>query len=312
MGKTAILFAGQGTQYVGMGQDLCEQFPQAQEVYNKANDVLGFDLKKLSFNGPKEELDQTINTQPAVYTYNMAVYAALGSPKVDFVAGHSLGEVCAVTASGAVTLDDGFDIIKNRANFMAETAQKSNGSMIAVVGLEPAKIQEIISNFDDLYLSNFNNQLQTTVSGPLDQLEKAKDPLKKEARMVVDLAVSGAFHSPFMQEAAADFKAYLDDVQVSNAAMLIIANVDAQVKTGSEEIKNALAKQVEAPVQFVKMLEFLDDQGVDTFIEIGPAKVLANLIKRPYPQAKIFTTEKIDLIKNTLFELRASNFETIG
>ena len=298
MGKTlltAMLFAGQGPQFVGMGQDLYNSSEEAKQVFNKANEVLGFDIIKLCFEGPKEDLDQTINTQPAVFTYNMAVYYAVGQPKPDFFAGHSLGEVCAVVASGSISLETGFKMIQKRAQFMQHTAEKNNGSMIAPIGLTADDIAKAIDNIDDTYIANYNSEAQTTVSGTQTALQTASSVLTEAgAKKVVNLAVSGAFHSPFMQEAADNFAKYLDEIYFKDADVPVIANVDAQPKQSSEEIKLALSKQISAPVQFVKMLEFLNNHNVDTYAEIGPGKVLSNLVKRAYPEANIFTADNLD------------------
>jgi len=303
MTKTAILFAGQGAQYAGMGKDLYETYSEARLVFDKATDVLQLDIKKLCFEGPKEELDKTINTQPATFTFNMAVYAVLGNPAADFLAGHSLGEVCAVVASGALSLEQGLKAVKQRALLMEDQAHNNKDGMIAVIGLPPQRIGELLKPLEHVYLSNFNSPMQTTVSGSIEELQKAKALLKDEARMVADLAVGGAFHSPYMKEAAQNFGDYLQDIDFKDAKCPVIANADAEPKQGSNELKEALAKQIQAPVQFVKTLNFLDKQGVDTFIEIGPGKVLTNLIKRTLPKALTFSTETIDSLKATLNNL---------
>lgn len=301
MGKSALLFAGQGRQYVGMGKELYDNFEKARSAFDIADQVLNNNIKKICFEGPKEELDQTINTQPAVFTFNMAVYNTLSSKlKPDFIGGHSLGEVCAAVACQSLSLEQGLAIVQMRAKLMQKAASQINGSMIAVIGLGSEEIAFLIKDIEGLYMSNFNSPQQTTISGPKDELEKAKDILKNKARTVVDLAVSGAFHSPYMQEAADEYSKYLSNIDFSDAQTSLIANFDANPKSWGSEIKNALVKQIASPVQFVKMLEHLSKQGVDTFIEIGPGKTLANLIKRTVPQSTTYTTDTIENMESFL------------
>ncbi len=303
MDKSALLFAGQGSQFVGMGKSLYESYSEAKEIFDYANIALDKDIRSMCFEGPKEELDQTLNTQQAIFTYNLAVFNTLKKPKTDFIAGHSLGEVCAAVAAGSISIENGFKVIKKRAELMHEATQKIDGSMIAVIGVKAERIKELLAKIDEAHISNFNSALQTTVSGPKKALQEAKEILSEEAKMVVDLAVSGAFHSPFMQEASDGFDKYLDTIEFKDAKTSLVANVDAKPKLKGNEIKKALAKQISSPVRFIQTLEFMNGHGIENYIEVGPAKTLANLVKRTYRQANVYTTETIDSIQTTLNNL---------
>ncbi len=304
MDKRAILFAGQGAQFVGMGKDLYKSSNEAKEVFDLANEILEVDIKELCFRGPKQDLDKTLHTQPSIFTYNMAVYAALQKPAADFIAGHSLGEVCAAVAVDSLSLERGFKVIKERAALMQKAVEENDGSMIAVIGLEADKIAKLLEPLDGVYLSNFNSATQTTVSGPKDLLTEAKQLLEEEAKMVVVLAVSGAFHSPYMQEAANGFAEYLNNIDFKDSKTPLVANVDAKPKTKGADIREALSQQISSPVQFSQTLELMHKGKVNTFVEVGPAKTLTNFVKRAYRQSDVYTTEAIDSVRTTFNNLK--------
>lgn len=300
MSRTALLFAGQGSQYVGMGKEIHSSYEKTKIVFDKASDITNVDIKQLCFDGPEEKLNQTINTQICVFTYNMAVFSIIKDVKADFVAGHSLGEVCAAVASDTLEFEEGLRLVNKRAQFMQKAAESKDGSMIAVIGLRAEEISQILKTTKGVYLSNFNSPMQTTVSGSQGGLEKAKQLLDGKAKRVIDLPVSGAFHSPYMEIAAKSFSEHLNNVRFNNTTVPLIANFDARIKKNSKEIQEALSKQISAPVRFVEMLNLLKEKDVTKFIEIGPGKVLTNLTKRTLKDIDNFSTESVDSIETTL------------
>jgi len=190
---------------------------------------------------------------------------------------------------------------------MQKVAEENDGSMIAVIGLEADKIAKLLEPLGGVYLSNFNSAMQTTVSGPKDLLTEAKKLLEGEAKMVVDLAVSGAFHSPYMQEAANGFAEYLYSIDFKDSTTPLVANVDARPKTKGTDIREALSQQISSPVKFSQTLELMNKGGVEVYVEVGPAKTLANLVKRAYRNSDVYTTETIDSVRTTFNNLSISD-----
>lgn len=285
-----FLFPGQGAQFVGMGRDLAEAFPAARAVYDRANDVLGFDLARLCFAGPEEDLMSTANSQPAIYVTSFAVLAALGAVgrlealACQAAAGLSLGEFTALAYAGAMTFEDGLSLVAQRGRFMAAAGEARPGRMAAVIGLdEPtvAAICEDVSPAGLVGVANLNAPDQIVVSGEPAAVEAASQmALARGARGVVPLKVSAAFHSPLMRPAREQLAAALEHVDLKTPGVPVMANVTGEPHGGPEAIRARLVEQVDHPVRWWPSIRRLLDEGMRTFYEIGPGRVLAGMLKR--------------------------------
>ena len=283
MGKVAFLFAGQGAQHPGMCADLIESEPAAKAVFDAA-DAVRPGTTEQCLSGTKEELSQTINTQPCVFAADLACARALAARGVtpDVVAGFSLGEVAALTFAGAYADEQGFELVCHRAELMADAAEKNPGAMRAVVKLDAATVERLAAEAGDAWPVNYNSPLQTVVAGTAEACEKL-DLLVKEAKgRAMKVAVSGAFHSPFMAEAERGLAAYLADGHApAEPSVPVLANRTAGSYPADEAGRvELLSSQVANPVQWVRTLEAMAAMGVDTFIEVGPGKTLTGLVTR--------------------------------
>jgi [acyl-carrier-protein] S-malonyltransferase len=277
--KRAYLFPGQGSQFVGMGKEL------AASHFEKASQILGRDLKKIAFEGPEEELKETSNTQPALYVAGFAVFEASKSWGIlpDALAGHSLGEYTALAAAGVFSFEDGLRLVQARAKAMSEAAQKRPGAMAAVLGMEDAQVEMICSEIREgvVQCANFNSPGQVVISGEKAAVEAASLRLKDAGALkVVPLAVSGAFHSPLMQEAGEALRAAFGAVQWKNPEIPVIANVDAAYYRSSAQIQESLVAQVSSPVRWTQCMRRLLQDGIGQFAEMGAGKVLQGLMKK--------------------------------
>ena len=287
----AFVFPGQGAQAVGMGRDLYESFPAAAAVFDQADRVLGFPLARLCFEGPETELVQTVNAQPAILTVSFACLQAARShgslPAADFMAGHSLGEYTALAAAGVLDFKDAVYLARERGRLMHLAGQATPGGMAAVIGLDPSVLENVCRE-SGAYIANLNCPGQIAISGAEANLVQAMELAKAAgAARVVRLQVSGAFHTPLMQPAADGMAAAIAGITFQTPAVPIIANTTALPVTASEEIKEELREQLCHTVQWQKSVENMLAAGVTTFIEIGPGKVLAGLIKRTNRDARI-------------------------
>ncbi|WP_066068551.1 ACP S-malonyltransferase [Neobacillus soli] len=287
MGKIAFVFPGQGSQAVGMGKALAEKHADVMEYFMKADKTLNSQLSKLIFEGPKEELTLTINTQPALLTTSIAIldFFKKSGIKADFAAGHSLGEYTALVAAGALTFEEGVYAVRKRGEFMENAVPNGEGSMAAVLGLDRDKLAAVTKEVSDsgvpVSLANLNCPGQIVISGSKQGVElagvKAKDA---GAKRVLALEVSGPFHSTLMKPAADQLREVLDGIEMKDASIPVVVNVTAEPISSAPEFKDKLIEQLYSPVLWedsvVKMIEL----GVDTFIEIGPGKVLSGLIKK--------------------------------
>lgn len=299
--KTAYIFPGQGSQYVGMGKDLYEQFPAARALFDEADAVLGFSLSRILFNGPEEELKQTKNTQPAIFVHSVAVWNLLKPSDAAMTAGHSLGEYSALVAAGAMSFADAVTLVRLRGEAMQKAGEVHPGTMAAVVGLDPAAVNQVCSDAAAAGIvqpANFNSPGQIVISGSVAGVRKAMELAKERgAKLVKELVVSGAFHSPLMQPAKESLKSALERTAISDAAIPVYANVTARPVRAAAEIRKALYEQVTSPVRWEESVVNMAADGAVKFIEAGPGKVLQGLVKRIAPSAEIAGFDKAAEIK---------------
>ena len=278
MGKTVFVFSGQGAQVPGMGKSLYENSSAAKAVFDMASIRPG--TIKQCFEGTKEELSVTINTQPCVFAVDLAAAAAVAEKGIvpDYAAGFSLGEIAALAFSGMLTYEQAFRLVCKRAEFMDEAANTEKGAMAAVMKLTPEKVEEICSRFEKAYPVNYNSPAQTVVAAAEDEIDPLCEAVKAEKGKAVKLAVSGAFHSPFMSSASDRLAEYLKDVEYGEAKIPVYSNVTAQPYEG--DYRQLTAAQVKSPVRWQTTIENLVKEGADRFIEVGIGKTLTGLIKK--------------------------------
>jgi len=297
--KTAYVFPGQGSQSVGMGKDLYKTSNTAKAIFDQADSALGFPISELCFNGPESELQQTINSQPAIMTVSVAsleaALEAAGEDSLcpDFVAGHSLGEYCALVAAGVVDFADAVRVVWERGRLMHEAGMIKPGGMAAIIGLDEACVAGIC--FDSgAEIANVNSPAQIVVSGPKDALVKAVELAKeKGARHAIELKVSGAFHSSLMEPVVEGMTKVISRVNFKDPIMPVVVNTSGKMVTTAEEIKAELIWQLCNSVKWNDSVQFMIDSGVTTFIEIGPGRVLSGLIRRINTDVKVLHIDNI-------------------
>lgn len=284
--KTALLFPGQGAQFVGMGKDIAQNHPTARKLFARANQIIGFDLAKLCFEGPEDELNKTNICQPAILVMSLVALEVLKEqsklPKFDALAGLSLGEYTALAAGGTLTFDDAVRIVERRGTFMQEACNQHPSGMAAVMGIPPDKIKEVLAKVNGVIgIANLNTPGQVVISGDNKAIEEASAKLKEAgAKKVIPLKVAGAFHSPLMKSAEDKLKIELQKINIKPPTAPIISNVTADYVTDPARIKDNLSRQVVSSVLWEASMRKLIQDGFKTFYEIGPGNTLTGMMQR--------------------------------
>jgi [acyl-carrier-protein] S-malonyltransferase len=306
--KTAFVFPGQGSQQVGMGKDLFECFGYVKALYAEASEALGYDVARLSFEGPAEELNQTMRTQPCLLTASIAALKVLSSQGVEpsALAGHSLGEYSALVAAGSISFPDALRVTEARGRLMQEAVPAGRGLMAAILGLEREKVNAACRFVKSGLVSpaNYNCPGQIVISGEREAVEEAMGLMKEAgAKRVIPLSVSVPSHCRLMEGASRSLSGFLSGIPMKDPGVPLVSNADASFLVTADEIRSALVRQLSGPVLWEDSIKAMTASGVDTFIEVGPGKVLSGLIKRIAPEAKTLNVEDRTSLEDTLREL---------
>ena len=314
--KIAYIFPGQGTQIVGMGKDLYEKYDEVKNVYKRVDEALGESVENITYNISQEELNETQNTQIAIYTMSMAILEILNKKgiKPDALAGLSLGEYSALTCGNAISLEEGAKIVRKRGKFMQELAPKGNWSMAAIIGLEDEQVEEVCSKVEDGFVRavNYNCPGQVVVSGEKDAVLKAMEIAKEMgARKAIELKTSGPFHTEKLEEASNALRKELEKVEFNEIEILVIKNINGEPYDDKDNMVDILAKHVMSPVKFRKSIETMLSLGIDTFVEIGPGKTLSGFVKKVCKEKNIeantFNIENVKTLEKYIEYIENNN-----
>lgn len=304
MSKKAFIFPGQGSQYVGMAKDLFEKSVEAKEMIKTADDILGINLSYIMFNGPEDELKQTEYTQPAIFLHSVILSSIIRTINADAAAGHSLGEYSAYVASGAIQFHEAIKLVRARGEAMQEAGNKNKGTMAAIIGLEPDKVESLCreaSTVGIVQCANFNSPGQIVISGSDSGVKKAMELCKNAgAKMVKELVVSAAFHSPLMDSAKEKLNNSVNSTNFYNSKFPVYTNVTAKPVESVNEIKTKLYEQITAPVRWEEIILNMINDGIEEFYEIGPGNVLQGLLKRINPNVKKIGIDKYEDVEKYL------------
>ena len=301
-----LLFPGQGSQYVGMGRDLAERYPAAREIFERADDALGAALTTVMWEGPADELTATHNAQPAILTHSVAVHGLVADRLGDvaMAAGHSLGEFSAYVAAGTLRFEDAVRAVRRRGELMFESGEERPGTMAAVIGLDDDVVERICreaARGDDCVPANFNSPGQVVISGDRPAVARAMEAAKEAgARRVLPLNVSGAFHSPLMAVAESGLREHLADVRFDAPAFPVVSNVSAQPVSDPDEARRLLIEQLTSPVRWTASMRTMLGHGVDSFVELGPGRVLAGLMRRIQRDARVESLDTVEQVDSFL------------